>query len=77
MTTLQLTSGLLSVTSVITIVLSMRKVWWAPIFGLAQQAIWIWFVFAARAYPLFVGVAAYTLTFALAIRKWYRERPRC
>lgn len=71
-----LAAWLTTIATILCIYLQMRKVWWAPIFGLAQEGLWVWLMIVTKAYPMLIAVAAYSVIFACAIPKWYRERPR-
>ena len=55
--------------------LSMRKVWWAPIFGVGVQAIWIVYVLSNKVtWPLLPETLWYLAWYLVSIKKWKRER---
>lgn len=55
--------------------LAMRKVWWAPIFGLFKELCWISFCLATpNALPLVIACVFYIVIYARAIPKWYKEK---
>lgn len=74
MATIELWSWLVTAATIISICLTMRKIWWAPIFGLAHEGLWIIFAVLSGAWPLCIAAGCYTLVYAIAIPKWYRER---
>ena len=63
-----------SATSVLAIVFTLKKWWWAPIFGLVQEIPWVVFAVVSGGWPLIVAALAYSFAYGLAIRKWRRER---
>ena len=72
-----LTLGILAnVLACLAIVLGMRKVWWAPIFGLAVQPLWLLWIALTGAWPLLLTTVFLAVTYAVAIPKWRRERQR-
>ena len=55
--------------------MNMRKVWWAPIFGVASQLIMLAYVLTDKATLPMVPVAIwYLVWYALSIKKWHREK---
>ena len=51
-----------------------RKWWWAPILGVIQQGLWIWWALRDGLWPLLLTSAVFTAAYGLAIPKWIRER---
>lgn len=67
--------GLLAnVVTGLTIFLSARKRWYAPISGLVAEAVWLYYAYLLKAWP--IGIAAVVMggIYVTAIPKWYRER---
>lgn len=64
----------LSVTTAIAKILMLRKVWWAPIWGVAIQPVWITHAIYQEHYGFLVTPLTVGVIFAFSIPKWYRER---
>ena len=76
MTAAEILAMLASAATIGVVLLTTRKVWWAPAFGLAHQALWLAFALASDGgWPLIGAVAVHSVMYAAAIPKWYRERP--
>ena len=61
--------------SVITIILHLRKVWYAPIFGVLQQIAWVPIAISAKDVRLTLVLSViYSMIYIIAIPKWFRER---
>ena len=70
-------SAVVSVLTCFSVFFMMRKYWWAPIFGLVHETAWAaLFILAPDQKPMLIAVAVYSVVFATAIPKWYRERHR-
>ena len=69
--------AILTTLATIFVVIAMtRKWWWAPIAGLLHQGLWAAFALQLDdGWPIMGAVVVYAVVYALAIPKWYRERP--
>ena len=65
-----------NITSCIALLLMTRKVWWAPIFGAAQQILWAYWCIQDRLWPLLLTTAVWFVAYAVAVPKWYNERAK-
>ena len=67
-------SWILSFTSMVMLFMMGRKVWWAPLLGIANQVLWIAYVYMTDQWGLLPGVIAYTVIHIYNARKWYLNR---
>ena len=52
-----------------------RKWWWAPIAGLLHEGLWFAFALSSpNNTPILIAAVIYTVVYAIAIPKWFRER---
>jgi len=51
-----------------------RKLWWAPVSGVALQGLWIWYTWATGQDGILFLSVAYAILYAASIRRWSRER---
>ena len=65
---------ILAITTVTAKVLMLRKIWWAPIFGLAIQSVWITYAFVFHEYGFFITPAIMGPIYAYHVKKWSNER---
>lgn len=71
---LQLLDWVLGGSTVAAKVLMLKKVWWAPVFGLAIQPIWITYAFLQEQYGFLITPAFMTIIYGSSVKKWWRER---
>jgi len=59
----------------ITLILSAKKIWCGPICGLVAEVIWLYYAYLLNAWPIGISAVVMGVVYAIAIPKWYRERP--
>jgi hypothetical protein len=52
----------------------LRKWWWAPIFGLCQQAIYVTYALVTEKYEFLLTPVILSPIYAISVPKWYHER---
>ena len=68
-------SWAVSICTILAILFMVQKRWWAPIFGLAQEGLWLLFILMTDgSWPLIFAVVVYCIIYVRAIPKWRRER---
>ena len=52
----------------------LRKIWWAPIFGVAIQSIWILYAYIFNEYGFFITPLIMGPIYAFHVQKWWKEK---
>jgi hypothetical protein len=53
---------------------TLRKIWWAPIFGAAAQAPWLGYILYTEQYGFLLLTGMLVIMNISYIKKWYHER---
>lgn len=65
---------ILGISSLLGQLLLIKKLWWAPIFGLSLQALWYTFAIQRGEYGLLPSTTGFTILYVYGIFKWTKEK---
>ena len=55
-------------------ILFARKIWWAPIWGIGTQVIWVMYAVGIPAWPLLISGIFMLVVYTTAVSRWRKER---
>ena len=70
----QIWSWVLSILGLVTIYLAGKKYWWAWLFGLCAQVLWLTYGLVYHQYGFIVSSAAYGYIYGRNTLKWFQEK---